>query len=192
MAQNARNAHRYLLQALEHESALRSCLYGYTRSEADVDELLQVVYGRLWAKGASGDSEVRSVRAFALTVARNVVVDWVRHCNLVPIVFVPDVSELSAEEYAPAAETVASRNELIDKALQVALRLSDSCREIYLLHHVEGYTIPELAENLALSEQEVRGQLNKALRETARLLLNPPGAPLAVDCNAKSKEEDIP
>ena len=47
---------------------------------AQMDEqTLQEVYARLLTAGASDDPEVRSVRAFALTVARNVAFDWLRH-----------------------------------------------------------------------------------------------------------------
>ena len=68
----SRNDERYLLQALEFEGVLRACLYRYTRNNSDVDELLQEVYARLLVAGSSNDPEVRSVRAFALTIARNV------------------------------------------------------------------------------------------------------------------------
>src|SRR3981081_3169389 len=74
----SRNHERYLLQAREFEGVLRACLYRYTRNNSDVDELLQEVYARLLTAGATDDPEVRSVRAFALTVARNVAFDWLR------------------------------------------------------------------------------------------------------------------
>ena len=71
----AKAEERYLVQALEFESVLRACLYRYARNISDVEELLQETYARLLTAGASGEPEVRSVRAFSLTVARNVAFD---------------------------------------------------------------------------------------------------------------------
>ena len=99
----SKNDERYLLQALEIEGVLRACLYRYTRNNSDVDELLQEVYARLLVSGASDEPEVRSVRAFALTIARNVAFDWLRHRQVVPIELVADLEALEARGATLAA-----------------------------------------------------------------------------------------
>ena len=83
---NGRTEDRYLVASLEFEGVLRACLHRYARNAADVDELLQETYAHLLAAGAAkGREEVRSIRAFALTVARNVALSWLRHRQVVPI-----------------------------------------------------------------------------------------------------------
>src|SRR5690348_13933844 len=60
---------RYLVASLEFEGVLRACLHRYTRNSADVDELLQETWAHLLAAGAAQNrEEIRSIRAFALTV----------------------------------------------------------------------------------------------------------------------------
>jgi tetratricopeptide (TPR) repeat protein len=74
---------RYLLEALESEGLLRAYLFRYVRNPADVDELLHETYARLLVANPSGGAEVRSVRALALTIARNVALDHLRHRDVV-------------------------------------------------------------------------------------------------------------
>jgi RNA polymerase sigma-70 factor (ECF subfamily) len=90
----AKAEERYLVQALEFEGVLRACLYRYARNTSDVEELLQETYARLLTAGASNEPEVRSVRAFSLTVARNVAFDWLRHKQVVPIELVADMEAM--------------------------------------------------------------------------------------------------
>src|ERR1700749_2673602 len=93
----AKAEERYLVQALEFESVLRACLYRYARNTSDVEELLQETYARLLTAGSSNEPEVRSVRAFSLTVARNVAFDWLRHKQVVPIELVADMERLCVQ-----------------------------------------------------------------------------------------------
>lgn len=69
-------------------------LFRYVRNPADVDELLQETYARLLVAHHVRGSEVRSVRALALTIARNVALDWLRHRDVVPMDLVSDLASL--------------------------------------------------------------------------------------------------
>jgi len=60
----AKAEERYLVQALEFESVLRACLYRYARNISDVEELCRKPT-QDFSPGASGEPEVRSVRAFS-------------------------------------------------------------------------------------------------------------------------------
>ena len=103
----------YLLEALESEGLLRACLFRYVRNPADVDDLLQETYARLLVANPSGGGEVRSVRALALTIARNVALDWLRHRNVVPIELVSDLTNLDVlDEKAQVDEIVNAHQEL--------------------------------------------------------------------------------
>src|ERR1700748_1547812 len=117
----AKNEERYLLRALKFEGVLRACLYRYARNTSDVEELLQETYARLLTAGASGEPEVRSVRAFSLTVARNVAFDWLRHKQIVPIELVADMEAMDIlDERDQIDQIVNSHQELamLIKAIQ--------------------------------------------------------------------------
>jgi len=165
---------RYLLQALEFESVLRASLYRYTRNTSDVDELLQETYARLLTAGAANEPEVRSVRAFSLTIARNVAFDWLRHQQVVPIDLIADMEALEVlDEGAQVEEIVNGHQELaiIVKAIQ---SLPARCRQVFTLRKVYGYSQKEIAAELGISENTVEQHLTKAARRCAQTLYDQP------------------
>ncbi|MDE2263467.1 MAG: hypothetical protein KGL45_13170, partial [Gammaproteobacteria bacterium] len=104
---------RYLLEALESEGLLRAFLFRYARNGADVDELLQETYARLLAATQAEGVRVRSVRALALTIARNAALDWLRHRNVVPMALLSDLAALDVlDESAQIEEIVNAHQEL--------------------------------------------------------------------------------
>jgi RNA polymerase sigma factor (sigma-70 family) len=170
----ARVEDRFLLHALEFESVLRACLYRYTRNVSDVDELLQETYARLLVVGGSASPNVRSMRAFCLTVARNVALDWLRHRQIVPIELVADMEALDVlDEGAQIEEIVNSHQELMLLAEAVEC-LPTRCRQVFTLRKVYGYTQKEIAARLGISENTVEQHLTKAARRCAQVLFESP------------------
>lgn len=169
----AKNEERYLLQALEFEPELRACLSRYTRNNFDIDELLQEVYARLLAAGATNQPEVRSVRAFSLTVARNVASEWLRQRQVVPIEPVADLEAREVLEERPQLKGMSSQRELavLVKAIQ---GLPDRCRQVFTLRKVYGYSQKEIALRLNLSENTVEQHLTQAARRCAQALFEQP------------------
>lgn len=166
---------RLLLHALEFESVLRACLWRYTRNNSDVDELLQETYARLLVAGAAPqESEVRSMRAFCLTVARNVALDWLRRQQVVPLELVSDMESLDVlDESAQIEEIVNAHQELALLAEAVAA-MPRRCRQTFTLRKVYGFTQKEIAERLSISENTVEQHLMKAARRCAEVLYDSP------------------
>ncbi len=160
---------RYLLEALESEGVLRACLFRYVRNPADVDELLQETYARLLGAKPSG-GEVRSVRALALTIARNVALDWLRHRDVVPIDLVSDLASLDVlDEKAQVDEIVNSHQELALLS-EVIAELPKRSRRVFTLRRVYGLSQREISEKLGISEKTVEQMLARAVRRCAEAL----------------------
>ena len=164
-----------LLHALEFESVLRACLWRYTHNNSDVDELLQETYARLLVAGASPqESAIRSVRAFCLTVARNVALDWLRRQQVVPLELVSDMESLDVlDERAQIEEIVNAHQELKLLADAVAA-MPRRCRQTFTLRKVYGFTQKEIAARLCISENTVEQHLMKAARRCAEALFDSP------------------
>ncbi|HKT73445.1 MAG TPA: sigma-70 family RNA polymerase sigma factor [Steroidobacteraceae bacterium] len=170
----AKKEERYLLQALEFEGVLRNCLYRYTRNHSDVEELLQETYARLLTAGASSEPEVRSVRAFALTIARNVAFDWLRHRQVVPIELMADMEALDVLDESEQVEEIVNSHQELAMLIQAIQQLPERGRQVFTLRKVYGYSQKEIAARLGISENTVEQHLTKAARRCAQALFDQP------------------
>jgi RNA polymerase sigma-70 factor (ECF subfamily) len=162
---------RYLVEALQCEWLLRAFLFRYVHNAADVDELLQETYARLLSSQHDSGVEIRSVRAFALTVARNVALDWLRRRDVVPINLVADIAALDVlDESAQVDEIVNAQQELALLAECVA-KLPERCRQVITLRRVYGLSQREIAQRLRIKEGTVEQLLARAVRRCAESLL---------------------
>jgi RNA polymerase sigma factor (sigma-70 family) len=172
----AKDEERYLVQALEFESVLRACLYRYARNASDVEELLQETYARLLTAGASNEPEVRSVRAFSLTVARNVAFDWLRHKQVVPIELVADMEAMDILDERDQIDQIVNSHQELMMLIKAVQQLPERCRQVFTLRKVYGYSQKEIAARMNITENTVEQQLIKAARHCAQALYDQPVA----------------
>jgi RNA polymerase sigma factor (sigma-70 family) len=172
----AKDQERYLVQALEFENVLRACLYRYARNNSDVEELLQETYARLLTAGASDEPEVRSVRAFSLTVARNVAFDWLRHKQVVPIELVADMEAMDILDERDQIDAIVNSHQELMMLVKAVQQLPERCRQVFTLRKVYGYSQKEIAARMNISENTVEQQLIKAARHCAAALFDQPVA----------------
>jgi len=170
----SKNEERYLLRALEFENVLRACLYRYTRNSSDVEELLQETYARLLVAAASEEPEVRSVRGFAFTIARNVAFDWLRHRQVVPIEPVADMEALEVLDGSGQVEEIVNHHQELAMLVKAIQQLPERCRQVFTLRKVYGYSQKEIAARLGISENTVEQHLTRAARLCARALFDQP------------------
>lgn len=170
----AKDEERYLVQALEFESVLRACLYRYARNASDVEELLQETYARLLTAGASNEPEVRSVRAFSLTVARNVAFDWLRHKQVVPIELVADMEAMDILDEREQIDAIVNSHQELMMLVAAVQQLPERCRQVFTLRKVYGYSQKEIAARMNITENTVEQQLIKAARHCAQALFDQP------------------
>jgi RNA polymerase sigma-70 factor (ECF subfamily) len=168
-------ADRYLIASLEFEGVLRACLHRYTRNFADVDELLQETYAHLLAAGAAqGREEIRSIRAFALTVARNVALSWLRHRQVVPIELVADLEALELLDERSQVDEIVNTHQELALLTHAVARLPNRCRQVFTLRKVYGLSQKEIAAELSISENTVEQHLAKGMRLCSAALANSP------------------
>ena len=174
---SSRAEDRYLVASLEFEGVLRACLHRYARNAADVDELLQDTYTHLLAAGAAkGREEVRSIRAFALTVARNVALSWLRHRQVVPIELVADLEALELLDETSQVDEIVNTHQELALLTRAVASLPNRCRQVFTLRKVYGLSQKEIAAELNISENTVEQHLAKGMRLCSAALADSPMA----------------
>jgi RNA polymerase sigma factor (sigma-70 family) len=165
----------HFFEALTYEGVLRAYLSRYARNAADVDELLQETYARLLGVTTKESAAIRSVRAFALTIARNVALDWIRHRQVVSVELVADIAALDVLDESARVEEIVSAREELAVMLEVVAELPARCRQAFTLRRVYGLGQKEIASHLGISENTVEQLLTRAVRRCADALFERQG-----------------
>ncbi len=160
----------YIFEVLKLEGLLQSYLCRYVCNPSDTEELLQETYARLLAVKESQRRRIQSVQAFALTTARNIALDWLRHRQVVPIKYVGDLEELQILIDDGRLDEVVGAHQELKRVAAVVAGLPDRCRQVFTLRKVYGMTQKEIAGRLKISENTVEQHLTKAARRCAEQL----------------------
>jgi RNA polymerase sigma factor (sigma-70 family) len=160
--------HWFATEILPHEAALERYLNRVWANRADVPDLRQEVYVRVYESAARGLPSMP--RAFLFATARNLMTDRLRRERIVSIDYTQDVEALNVliDEVSPE-QKLSARQEL--RRLSDALDgLSDACRSVIWLRRVEGLSQREAAERLGLSEGALEGHLSRGVRALAKVV----------------------
>lgn len=109
----------FVRQVLPHETVRTRFLLRNWRAADEVPDILQEVYVRIYE--AATQKRPNAVKPFLFAAARNLMIDRVRHMNVVSIEAVADFDNLIVEDENPSPEMQAlARDELnqLRKALE--------------------------------------------------------------------------
>lgn len=138
------------------------------RSKADVEDLRQDLYERICAAARQGLPN--PTRPFVFTIARNLLIDRVRHEHIVPFDTVENLEDLNIAIEEPAADRVViARQEL--RRLQSALeKLPPRQRDAILMRKLNGLSVREIAQRAGAAERTVKMHLTDGVRALADIL----------------------
>ncbi len=163
----------FVREVLPLEAALTQYLRHNWRDNAGVADLLQEVYLRVYE--AALKDLPKSTKSFVFTTAHNLLVDRVRRERVIPLEAAENLEALAAaaaEAPGPEAHTIA-RDEL--RIVQAAVdRLPPRARQAFLLHHVNGLPVKQIAARMGITERAVTWHLNAGLRALANALYRDP------------------
>lgn len=166
MTEGALDLHAWFVrEVLPLEAALTKFLYRYRRNSADVADLLQDIYLRVYN---SAKTELpKSTRPFVFVTAHNLLVDRVRRDKVVPLETIESIEAMGIAADTPGAEeSLIAREEL--RRVQAALdRLPPRSREAIVLRQVSGLSRREIAVRMGVAEQTVKWHLNAGVRALA-------------------------
>jgi len=135
------------------------------RNKSELEDLRQDVYARVCE--AAGERIPEKTKSFVLTTARNLLIDRVRHEQIVPIDATFEIETLEIATDTPSPERGVIARDVLRKLQSALVRLSPEEREVVLLRRVEGLSRTEIAQRLGLTERQVSEHLSQGMRALA-------------------------
>ncbi len=154
---------------LRYEPGLRAFLRGHFPSIADIDDLVQEAYVRLFKAKTLGT--VDNPRSYLYTTARNVARDHFRHNRTTAVGGLEAIDQLGVVDSAHDASDALTRAEEIEILGQAIQTLPQRCREIFVLRRLHGLSYKEIGERLGISQCSVNNQLAIGISRCRRFLL---------------------
>jgi RNA polymerase sigma factor (sigma-70 family) len=156
-------------EILVHEAALMRYLRRVWPHPADIPDLRQDIYVRVYESAAKNRPSLP--KAFLFATTRNLLTDRIRHSRIVSIELTQDLESLNVivDEISPE-QRLSARQQL--RQLSDALdTLSDDCRAVIWLRRIEGLSQREAAERLGMQEGTLESHLSRGIRALANLVL---------------------
>ena len=143
----------------EYSNRLFRFAYGYLKSEAEAEELVQEVFARIWENRKALNDEL-SFKAYVFTISFNIIKKNFRTKAYLEKYF---RSKIYNEEDMETSQKI-SYDSLLQYIKELATKLPERRREIFMRSRFEGQKIQEIAEAMKISHKTVENQLTEALK----------------------------
>lgn len=149
-------------EILVHEPMLMRYLYRVWPSRADVPDLRQDIYVRIY--DSARNSRPTLPKAFLFATARHLMIDRLRRERIVFIGTRGDLDELAvvADELSP--ERRATSIEELQRLAEAFDNLPTRCRMVMWLRKVEQLSQKEVAAKLGVHEKAIEKQISRGMR----------------------------
>ena len=143
----------------EYSGRLYRFAYGYLKSEAESEELVQEVFTIIWEK-REGLKHGLSFKSYLFTIAFNIIRKHFR-----TRVYLNEylTSGIGSDLDMQTSDTI-TFDSLHKYLIEVVDQLPARRREVFIKSRFEGLTIKEISEELNISHKTVENQLTDALR----------------------------
>lgn len=154
-------------EVLPHEPMLRAWLRDRFTRLADIDDLVQETYLRLFRARSAG--KISHPKTYLFVTARNAALDRLRREKVVAFETLAEVEATADFRVAPAPEAAVQDDELalIAEAIRA---LPDRCREVLVLRKHHGLSHDEIAQRLGITKNTVNAQITVGMMRVRQFL----------------------
>jgi RNA polymerase sigma-70 factor (ECF subfamily) len=150
-------------------NALCSFANNILREAPESEEIVQNLFLEIWENRSLLPENI-SLRAYLLTAVKNDCLDHIRHRKIEKR-YAEEYIQKTQDHYENVFET------LIEKDLQDSInaaieKLTDRCREVFMLSRFGHLSYMEIAEKLGISVKTVENQIGAALKILRRELVH--------------------
>lgn len=146
---------------LPFEAELRGKLSRICRNGAEVDDVVQEVYCRLY--NLDSIAQIHEPRGYVMRMAKNIVIDQLRRETVVDIEAVANLDALDIEDPSPTPERVALARAELRWVMGLIANLPERCKQVFRARRVYGLSIDATSEALGLSEHVIEKELTRGL-----------------------------
>jgi len=143
----------------EYSDRLYLFAFGYLKSEAEAEELVQEVFTRIWEKRKELKAEL-SFKSFIFTIAFNIIKKHFRKEACLSEYF----RTIVHEDYDFQTTQKITYSSLFQYVTELVNQLPRKRKEIFMMSRFEGLSIKEISEELNISHKTVENQLTDALK----------------------------
>jgi RNA polymerase sigma-70 factor (ECF subfamily) len=131
-------------------------------SSSDIaEDLTSETFLRGWKAFEKDPVSIENPQAFLYQVARNLIADFYRDKNKVPLI---SAEFVQIEDPQPNMEEKAKLDSDMEIVHQALLTLKDDYQNVVIWHYLDGLPIQEVAQLLGKSEKTTRVTLHRALK----------------------------
>jgi RNA polymerase sigma factor (sigma-70 family) len=147
---------------LPHEPLIRDRLTRLCGSDINIEDVIQEMYARLLA--VPSVESIRYPKQYALQTARAIIIDHIRHSNVVSITLSGSLELLAvSDSEANAEECLEFRSEVLEVA-KALKQLPKICRQTLALRRLEDLSQKEVAQRLCISEKMVEKHMVRSIK----------------------------
>ncbi|MBY8828850.1 RNA polymerase sigma factor [Hephaestia mangrovi] len=180
----------FVQEVLPLERALTSFVRRNWRVPEDVFELRQDIYEH--ALIGARKALPQNTRAYVYTVARNHLINQAKRARIIPIETIADLDTVPRDIDTFEAERALTARDELRRAKEGIDKLPVKCREVVILHKVDGLTDREAAEVLGVSIETVRRQVKLGMKALIDHMLGGSGRIVRKSYPRRSKREVRP
>ena len=162
--------HRWITsRILPHEGEVRGWLRRHVHSltGADVDDLVQEAYARLWL---ADFASIVNARSYFYATVRNLLLERARRARIVPMERLGEIEALRIPSEEPGPERQVTARQELERLEGIIDTLPEQCRRAFRLQKFAGLSQREISQAMNISEKTVEKHLAGALRRVLEAL----------------------
>lgn len=156
-------------QILPHEGEVRGWLrrHAHSLSVADIDDIIQEAYARLWS---AEFAHITNGRSYLFTVIRNLLAENARRARIVPMERMGEIESLRISSEEPGPERKVGARQELERLEQIVAALPEQCRRAFTLQKFHSLSQKEIALEMKITEKTVEKHLALALQRVLEAL----------------------
>jgi RNA polymerase sigma factor (sigma-70 family) len=155
------------------DAALTRFIRRNWRNEADIPDLRQDIYARVYA--SASERLPLQAKPFLYITARNHLINCAKRAKIVSFEHVADLDSLGFLHDAITPDRQLTAREELHRAQEGLDRLPPRCREVVMLRKIEGLSTRETSERLGVGIDTIEQQLVHGMRALVDFMLGGSG-----------------